>query len=271
MASILARETRLILTRFAASNVLIAFDYDGTLAPMVSDPGRARMRPSTRRLLASVAKRYPTVVISGRSRADLVGRIKGVPLWEICGNHGIEPWDRSAKYAGLARQWARQLRDRLAAFEGVIVEDKKYSLAVHYRRARHKRAALRAIKAAVRTLKGAHVTGGIKVVNVLPRGAPHKGVALKRARRLLGCDTAIFVGDDGPTSTRSRPANLGLLSIRIGPLARTRARYRLARQRDIDAFLKILARFRISDRDRIGSGIRDQGRKRSRTRSLRRR
>jgi trehalose 6-phosphate phosphatase len=252
MASILAREYRPTLARFAASNVLVAFDYDGTLAPMVSEPGLARMRPSTRRLLASVATRYPTVVISGRSRADLIGRITGVPLWEICGNHGIEPWDRSPKYRRLVRQWARQLRDRLAAFEGVIVEDKKYSLAIHYRHARNKREALRAIKSAVRSLKGAHVTGGIKVVNVLPRGAPHKGVALKRARRLLGCDTAIFVGDDETDEhafASGKPHHL--LSIRIGPLGRTHARYRLHRQRDVDPFLRVLVGLREH-----GSGIR---------------
>jgi trehalose 6-phosphate phosphatase len=35
---------------FAWSNVLLAFDYDGTLAPLVAAPHRARMRVSTRRL-----------------------------------------------------------------------------------------------------------------------------------------------------------------------------------------------------------------------------
>ena len=51
MADILAPRNRAILADFAASNVLLAFDYDGTLAPIASTPAQARMRASTRRLL----------------------------------------------------------------------------------------------------------------------------------------------------------------------------------------------------------------------------
>lgn len=245
MLSILARKHRSTLANFAASNVLVAFDYDGTLAPIVTEPGRARMRPKTRRLLTAVARRYPSVVISGRIRADVVGRIGAVPVWQVCGNHGIEPWDRQARYARQVRGWVRQLRDRLVAFEGVVIEDKMYSVSIHYRRAPQKGRALKAIRAALRTLRGAHATGGVLVVNVLPRGAPHKGVALKRARRLFGCGTAIFVGDDETDEDAFAAGRSGrLLSVRIGARNRSRARFRLKHQREIDAFLQALIELR---------------------------
>ena len=46
--------------------VLIAFDYDGVLAPLVRHPSGARMRPVTRALLADLVERYPVAVVSGR-------------------------------------------------------------------------------------------------------------------------------------------------------------------------------------------------------------
>ena len=75
MRHILARANRDVLRQFACSRVLLAFDYDGTLAPIVSDPKQAAMRATTRALLSEIAKRYPCVVISGRARADARGGI----------------------------------------------------------------------------------------------------------------------------------------------------------------------------------------------------
>ena len=86
------------LEEFTHSNVLLAFDFDGTLAPIVQDPARARMRPQTRRLLGAVARRYPCVVISGRARHDVLKRVGSVPVWQVSGNHGLEPWAQNAAY-----------------------------------------------------------------------------------------------------------------------------------------------------------------------------
>ena len=66
-----SRSHQLLLEMFASSNVLLAFDYDGTLAPLVNAPARATMRASTRRLLVHASKLYPCVVITGRAQADV--------------------------------------------------------------------------------------------------------------------------------------------------------------------------------------------------------
>ena len=55
MTHILAKRHVHTLADFASSNVLLAFDYDGTLAPIVSDPSVARLARATRRLLATAA------------------------------------------------------------------------------------------------------------------------------------------------------------------------------------------------------------------------
>jgi trehalose 6-phosphate phosphatase len=249
MAYILSKKHASTLAHFASSNVLVAFDYDGTLAPIVSRPRHARMRAKTRRLLMAVAEQYPCVVISGRSRDDVAKRVDRIPVWHVSGNHGVEPWGENEEYAAQVREWVGRLRRRLAALPGVAIEDKTYSVTIHYRRARHKRRALRAIHAAVRELRGRRAIGGNEAVNLVPRGAPHKGTALERARRLLVCDTAIYVGDDDTDEdafAAGRPDRL--LAIRIGRNGRSHAPYRLRDQNEIDAFLQALLALRPASR-----------------------
>lgn len=233
------------LARFAASNVLIAFDYDGTLSAIAATPERARMRPTTRRLLRAVAQRYPCVIISGRRRADVVRRIENIPLWHIAGNHGLEPWGEKDVYASRVRAWTGPLKDRLAAYEGIVLEDKTYSLTVHYRQAQHRGRAIRAIADAVNGLKGARIVGGHLAVNIVPRGAPHKGIALERVRHLLVCDRVIYVGDDETDEDAFRAERPGrLLAVRIGVKRGSRARHWLRSQADMDDFLKALLALR---------------------------
>jgi trehalose 6-phosphate phosphatase len=233
------------LASFATSNVLVAFDFDGTLAPIVSRPSRARMRARTRRLLDAVARRYPCVVISGRALNDIEERVDGIPLWHVAGNHGMEPWEQTEAIAREVQQWIWQLTKRFSQYRGIVIENKTYSVTIHYRRAHAPQRARAAITAAVRDLPGVFALQGIQAVNLLPRGAPHKGEALERLTRLLGCDAAIYVGDDGtdePAFGAKHPERL--LSIRIGNGQRTRARYHLENQREIDTLLDILSRIR---------------------------
>jgi trehalose 6-phosphate phosphatase len=225
--------------------VLVAFDFDGTLAPLAAHPDRVRMRAATRRLLVAVAQRYPCVVISGRSRADLLRMIKGVPVWHVAGNHGLEPWDTQPRYARRVKMWLRTLERSLAGFSGVTVEDKRYSVTVHYRHAADTRRAVTAIRRALATLRGARILKGTRAFSIVPRSAPHKGVALERCCRLLSCTTAMFVGDDDTDEdvfAAMSPDNF--LGIRVGHSRRTRARYALPNQLAVDTLLRTLLRFR---------------------------
>ena len=245
MRHILAKHHVPTLTDFATSNVLVAFDYDGTLAPISSNPDRAPMRARTRRLLGAVADRYPCIVISGRARSDLVKWLSGVPVWHLSGNHGLEPWAEEAAYAARVDRWQRQLGRRLEGYQGVAIENKTYSLTVHYRHARPRRPAVVAIQAAVSALRGARLIRGKEAISVLPRDSVHKGDALQRARRLLHCDLAIYVGDDDTDEDAFAGASTGaVLGIRIGSRHRSKARYYLKDQVEIDAFLRKLIKLR---------------------------
>lgn len=243
MKHILGRDGRNLLRQFAWSDALLAFDYDGTLAPIVRDPERAAMRASTRRLLAEVAAEYPCVVISGRARADALQRLRGVGALEVIGNHGTEPWQVSRRAARAVRDWLPLLTRRLASIDGVTVEDKAYSLAVHYRRSREKIKARAAIHKATAALGNVRLIRGKQVVNILPTDAPHKGMALERARARFGCDTALYVGDDDTDEdvfALDQPGRL--LTIRVGRKLGSLAGYFLRNQAEIDVLLRVLHR-----------------------------
>ena len=105
--------------------------------------------------------------------------------------------------------------------------------------------ALRAIDAAVSDLPGARRIGGKLVVNLVPEGAPTKGAALECARRLLTCDTALYVGDDETDEEVFGAMRAGrLLSVRVGPAEESRASFRLERQSQIDGLLRQLIALR---------------------------
>jgi trehalose 6-phosphate phosphatase len=252
MFHILAKRHLRTLAEFAASNVLLGFDYDGTLAPIVADPTAARMRSSTHRLLARVAGCYPCAIISGRARNDLVKRVSDLPIVHLSGNHGLEPWGQHAARRSRVRDWVRVLQEQLEPYRGIAIEDKTYSLTIHYRRARPQREAMAAIQAAVGRLEGARSIGGKYAISLVPRGAPTKGAALERVRRLLACDTAIYVGDDETDEDAFGAGDSGrLLAIRVGAVAESKARYQLSNQGEIDDLLRTLAAFRA----RGGRGV----------------
>src|SRR5688572_694688 len=161
---ILAHPHLRTLAAFAVSNVLIAFDYDGTLAPIAARPEDAHMRPYTRALLTSVARTYPTVVISGRALADVTGMLDGVPLWYVYGNHGLEPAGRWRDTDPDTRAWVAQLTPHLPSELGVRIEDKRYTVTLHFRGAPDRDRAVAAIETAVGALPDVSILRGKEAV-----------------------------------------------------------------------------------------------------------
>jgi trehalose 6-phosphate phosphatase len=253
MKDILANANCEVLEEFASSNVLLAFDFDGTLAPIVSNPQSARMREQTRGLLAQLAKLYPVIVISGRAQPDALRRLRGVDVLEVVGNHGMEPRHGARRHIAHVGRWLPELK-HLADFKGVMIEDKIYSLAIHYRHSREKKRARGAILEAVASLRDVRIIGGKQVINIVPSDAPHKGIALERERDRLHCDTAIYVGDDETDEdvfTLDQPGQL--LTIRVGSRRSSAAAYYIESQRAIDALLRSMLRFRRDSSQRYAS------------------
>ncbi|HLL84622.1 MAG TPA: trehalose-phosphatase [Longimicrobium sp.] len=255
MRHILAAAQRDVLRQFARANVLLAFDFDGTLAPIVPRPEDARMRRRTRELLSALAEVYPCAVISGRVHEDVAARLEGIPV-HVVGNHGLDPRVSTTSLTRRVAGWKPALEALQAEHAGVWVEDKRFSVAIHYRKSREKKRVLAAIRQVVAGLEEARVVYGKQVVNLLPPGAPDKGTALEALRGRLRCDTALYVGDDTTDEdifARGQPGQL--LSIRVGRSAKSHAAFFLEEQRELDALLDLLLEERADGAARAGDAV----------------
>ncbi len=245
MRPILSATNRPILKKFASGNVLVAFDFDGTLSPIVSNPHKAAIRPATRKLLKSLTSLYPCIVVSGRGRDDVRRKLAGLQFREVIGNHGIEPWNSSRKMARVVQSWLPVLKKGLGHLHGVLLENKRYSVSIHYRHARQKKNVIKTITEVAGSLPGARLVGGKLVINIIPEGARDKGLAVKRARQEIHCQTVIYVGDDQTDEDAFALARLErFLTIRVGKTKSSHAHFYLRNQLEIDQLLKVLLELR---------------------------
>lgn len=223
---------------------LIAFDFDGTLAAIVSDPPAAKMLPSIRSLLVEVATLYPTVVISGRLRADLEHRLVGIPLRAVVGNHGMEP--EPGMIRPLAKKWLALFAPLVHPASGIFIEDKGLTMAIHYRHAKNESAARATILNIATSIADAQIIEGKCVVNLLPIHASNKAQALLTLWQRFHCHRAIFVGDDDTDESVFELCTKGmqLLGIHVGYSQHSHAQYYLKNQRTIDRLLKQLLSLR---------------------------
>lgn len=245
MKDILSPRHGRVLEELARSPCLLAFDYDGVLAPLVRRPAGAFMRPRTRRLLARLARRYPCAVISGRSYRDARRYVGGlVPT--LVGNHGYELGEETPvprEVLERVRSWRAQLQHALVAVPGLFFEEKRSTLAVHYGLSRRWRRAGEAVRAAARGLHGARLLEGKKVLNVLPSHFPTKGDAVRALLERYRLETALYAGDDVTDEDVFRIGPPAVLGIRVGR-GRSLAPWRLRCQEDTDALLERLIQLR---------------------------
>lgn len=226
-----------------APSVLYAFDFDGTLSKLVRQPGRASLSPRTRVLLEELARSSPVVIITGRSVGDLQKRL-GMELPYLVGNHGLEGF-LGTKSALLraernSRAWKRALEAE-PLDPGVEIEDKRFSLAVHYRHARNRDLTRIRLERIVQGLVPApRVVGGKCVLNLVQPDAPHKGTALLKLMKRLKAKRAVYVGDDDTDEDVFRLRQKQLLTIRVGRKDESGAKYYIERQSDINKLIRAL-------------------------------
>jgi trehalose 6-phosphate phosphatase len=249
MRDILNPRHRAVLHRFVGlageAPVLLAFDYDGVLAPLVRQPNGARMRRKTRELLLRLARLYPVAVVSGRAFKDTLRLSEGVAP-HVVGNHGFEllhPVTVPTAVLRAVRAWRRQLEADLKDFPGVHFEDKRSTLAVHYGLATAWRSAERAIYAAANRLEGTRLIPGKKVLNVLPRDFPTKGDAVRTLLARLGLSSALYLGDDVTDEDVFRLGPPMVLGVHVGR-GPSLAPWRLVSQDKVDELLTRLAALR---------------------------
>lgn len=184
-------------------HVLVACDYDGTLAPIVDNPGHARPIRESIVAMRALAELHATdtAVISGRSLRDLAALSRMPDEVHLVGSHGSE-FD-----VGFESDLSHEVRSHLATlvaalaivaadFPGSMVESKPAGAAFHVRRvdaADRDRAVQAAIATAAPT--SARIRHGKRVVE-FSLVETDKGHALEALRDRLGADAVLFIGDD---------------------------------------------------------------------------
>ena len=226
---------------------LLAFDIDGTLAPIVERPDDARVPDDVQHFLADLARQFDVAIITGRAVEDARRMLSFEPRYLI-GNHGAEGLPgREARSHAFARTVARW-RDALADDEslraaGVTLEDKAYSMSLHYRRAVDGLVARAAIDRCVAALRPSpRVITGKAVVNLLPDDAPDKGDALRELIAAAQCDAVLYVGDDDTDETVFGLHLPSVLSVRVEPATDSAAALFLHDQREVLTLVSYIAR-----------------------------
>jgi trehalose 6-phosphate phosphatase len=188
----------------------VFFDFDGTLSEIVNDPEAARLFEGAADALLTLTSRCPVAILSGRDLADVRQRV-GLPGIWYAGSHGFEligsdgahhQNPEAAASIPVLKQAAAELADQLGDIPGVVVEHKRFGVAVHHRNAARDRVG--EVTAAVRSVgqrTALRVTTGREVIELRPNVDWDKGKALRWVLdHIRGTGTGpqlpIYLGDD---------------------------------------------------------------------------
>lgn len=182
--------------------VLLATDFDGTIAPIVAAPENALIDPRAERFLERCVA-VPAVavaVISGRDVDDVrrrIGRVRAI----VAGSHGLECVDTAGRILWTTDRTPPELPQSLLrdVLRGDLrIERKKFSIALHSRGTASGPHELNRITEAVISWADEHnldVISGRKVVEVRVRGGG-KRAALRAIADRLGARHLVYAGDD---------------------------------------------------------------------------
>jgi trehalose 6-phosphate phosphatase len=226
-----------------APRLLVTCDFDGTLAPIVSDPADARMLPDTAATLTALADLPDTAValVSGRALAVLRTLSAMPPSVHLVGSHGAE-FDTGFAHdvdEGLLARIIAELNKIAADRPGVTVETKPASAALHVRNASADdgEAALEEARRAS-TAWDAHVTAG-KAVLEFAVVTTDKGEAVDILRDQLDSTAVVFLGDDVTDEKAFRRMRDNDVGVKVGP-GDTAAGFRIESPEDVAAVLAYL-------------------------------
>jgi trehalose 6-phosphate phosphatase len=243
--------------RLAGRRPAVFLDYDGTLAPIASRPELATLPEPTRAVLRRLAGRGPVALLSGRGRED-VAALVGLDELTYAGSHGFDiagPTLRREVGDGIPEridQASTELRERLAGIDGVLVEPKRFSVAIHFRLVRYEDLPRieRAVDAVAARLPDLRKVSGKKIFELRPALDWDKGHALLWLLETLhpaadGQPEAVplYMGDDVTDEDAFRAiANRGIGVLVAEEPRETAASYSLRDPDEVRAFLEQLAK-----------------------------
>lgn len=205
------------IKKIIANKYLVLFlDFDGTLAPIAKSPEKAFLDSKVRKLLKKInnLKMCSINIISGRTLENIRKKI-GINNINYIGNHGLEIKGPKisfrdsvdAEYKTALQEIYRELKEKLKHIKGVVLEDKKLTLSIHYRLVSSKY--ISNLKKIIKNILSKYyknnniiIRNGKKVVEIRPEIALHKGDAalwvlsrlsfMRKNKNII----ALYFGDD---------------------------------------------------------------------------
>lgn len=126
----------------AQKKIILLTDFDGTLAPIQEHPDLAALPEEVRRILLKFSQNsaFFLGIITGRSLRQ-IKKLVNIPGLLYAANHGIELEGPGVRFSSSEAKKARynlwhiymRLFKSLHHIEGVYLEDKGYSVSLHYR------------------------------------------------------------------------------------------------------------------------------------------
>lgn len=243
--------SRLLFAHRHGARLVLLFDYDGTLTPIVGHPALARLGRPMARLLQNLTwqPRVRVGVVSGRSLENLRGMINLPRLYyaglcglemDLLGERVIHP--QAETYQGLMRSVVRHLEAVVIDFPGAWVEDKRLGLTLHYRQAaRHQwptlwektRQVLDSFAGLLRAVEGPLAW------EIAPAAGWDKGSALRLILESIGPPVFPLYAGDGANDAEALAAvtELGGVALGIGPSAPAGVPYHLPDPMALTSFL----------------------------------
>lgn len=240
-----------------AGGFLLLLDFDGTLSPIVSTPARAKLPQATKDILLKLVKvnKICLGIISGR-RLDDVKKKVGIKNIIYSGNHGME-WEINGqsfktfvpvKTSKVLKAAKAEIEGLSRQFPGFLVEDKKFSVAFHYRCVREKDKTgvekfLGEVLSKYLMTKNVSLIKGNETYDLRANLSWTKGSITAELKRKLraGNGVAIYVGDSATDEDAFRKLK-DSVTIKVGEPKGSKARYYLNDTKDVRLFLFWLKR-----------------------------
>ncbi|MBF0384720.1 MAG: trehalose-phosphatase [Candidatus Omnitrophica bacterium] len=243
----------------AAKKIIIFLDYDGTLTPIAKTPAQANLSPKVRTVLIRLSSidDCTVAIISGRSLEDVREKV-GINYLTYAGNHGFEiDSGFKAPHVYFLPYTLRQVLDlvyiklvrQFFLREGVFVENKNFSLSVHYRLAKKKditeiKKIIAEVCSPYQKSRDIKVSKGKKVMEIKPFLDWDKGKAvlwvLRRIKASLKEENvqSIYIGDDKTDEDAFTALKNKGLTIRVGKSEQSTAEFYLKSVKEVHRLLR---------------------------------
>jgi trehalose-phosphatase len=180
----------------------IFLDFDGTLSEITPTPEEAVLHPRAAPILDRLAGRYPLCIMSGRKAAEVAALVK-MSRTHYVGVHGMEWLEEDTRtdpevlaHLPALDEAREKIKPEIAGIDGVVMEDKLVTLALHYRLAPEREDDVLNLAEVVAVPLGLEVRRGRKVVELRPHVEVDKGTVLIRLARGWRLKRALYAGDD---------------------------------------------------------------------------